>query len=181
MSQYPRKSSPYLSWRKIDIANRWLVPFLLLVLGLIILGMPFGLLGQAEIRPVYAMACIYFWSLYRPSSMPAILVAVGGLLLDGLGYSSFGLWAILLLLLQVVTLSLRRKLAPESFLIVWLGFVFISTCFSFLSWLLTCAFNEMWLSFVPVYVEMSWAVGLYPLLAFLFVRVHRGLAATELV
>lgn len=180
MPQYPEKSSPYLSWRKVDIAARWFVPFLLLILGLLVLGMPFGLLGQAEIRPVYAMACVYFWSLYRPNSMPAILVAAGGLLLDGLGYSSFGLWAVLLLLLQLVTISFRRKLASASFLVVWFGFVLITATFSTLCWLLTCAFNEMWLSFIPVYVEMSWATGLYPLLAFVLVRVHRGLAAIEL-
>lgn len=181
MTQHSRRSSPYFSWRKIDIAARWFFPFVLLVLGLFVLGMPFGLLGQAELRPVYAMACVYFWSLYRPNSMPAVLVALSGLLLDGLGYSTFGLWAVLLLLLQVVTLNLRQKLAPSPFLIVWLGFVLLSASFAIVSWLLTCAFNEMWLSFVPVYVEISWAACLYPALAFMLIRAHRGLAATELV
>lgn len=179
--QHPRGASPYFSWRKVDIAARWFFPFVLLVLGLFIIGMPFGLLGQAELRPVYAMACVYFWSLYRPSSMPAVLVTISGLLLDGLGYSSFGLWAVLLLLLQVITLSLRKKLASAPFLFVWLVFIMFSAGFALLSWLVTSAFDEMWLSFMPVYIEVSWAVCLYPALAFMLIRIHRGLAATELV
>lgn len=181
MGQHPRGSSPYFSWRRVDIAARWFFPFVLLVLGLFVIGMPFGLLGQAELRPVYAMACVYFWSLYRPGSMPAILVALGGLLLDGLGYSPFGLWAALLLLLQVVTLSWRQKLAFAPFLVVWVGFILLASGFALLSWVLTCALNEMWLPFMPVYVEISWAICLYPALAFMLIRAHRGLAATEQV
>lgn len=181
MTRRSRAPLSRFSWRQIDITTRWLFPFALLVFGLFVLGMPFGIPGQATLRPVYAMACVYFWSLYRPGSMPAILVALGGLLLDGLGYSPFGLWAVLLLLLQVVTLSLRQKLAFAPFLGVWVGFIVLSSGFALLSWLLTCALNEMWLSFMPVYVEISWAICLYPALAFVLIRAHRGLAATEQV
>lgn len=171
---------PRLSWRQIDLTSRWLFPFALLLLGLFIIGMPFGLPGQVELRPIYAMACVYFWSLYRPSSLPPPLVAIAGLLLDLLGFSPFGLWAVLLLLLQAATLKARQRLAPAPFLYVWGGFVLLAVTGSLLAWLVTDAFNGLWLPLLPFFTECLWAIGLYPGLAYLLIRAHRGLAAIEL-
>lgn len=173
-------SRPRFSWRQLDLTSRWLFPFVLLLLGLFVIGMPFGLPGQAELRPVYAMACVYFWSLYRPTSLPAPLVAITGLLLDLLGFSPFGLWAVLLLLLQAATLKARQKLAPAPFLYVWGGFVLLAVIGSLLAWLATDAFSGLWLPLSPLFTECLWAVGFYPGLASLLIRAHRGLAAIEL-
>lgn len=181
MKRRPRAFSPRLSWRQIDLATRWIFPFALLLFGLFVIGMPFGIPGQAALRPVYAMSCVYFWSLYRPNSLPAPLVAVSGLLLDLLGFSPFGLWAILLLLLQAVTLKLRQKLAPAAFSYVWGGFVVLATAEATLCWLISCAFDEVWLPLSPLFTECIWAIGLYPALAFMLIRAHRGLAALEIV
>ena len=181
MVRRPVGNAPRLSWRQVDIATRWLFPFALLVFGLFVLCMPFRLPGQAELCPVYAMGCVYFWSLYRPTSMPAPLVTIAGLLLDTLGYSPFGMWAVLLLLLQAATLSLRQKLARARFSYVWVGFVLLVAAGAILSWLICSAFNEIWLPFSPVFTECLWAAGFYPALAFVLIRAHRGLAALELV
>lgn len=112
--------------------------------------------------------------------MPAPLVAIAGGLLDLLGLSPFGLWAVLLLLLQAVTLKLRQKLAPAAFSYVWSGFVVLAMAGATLCWLINCAFNEVWLPLSPLVTECVWAAGLYPALAFMFIRAHRGLAALEL-
>ena len=171
---------PRLSWRHVDIATRWIFPFALLLFGLFVLGMPFNLPGQAELCPVYAMACVYFWSLYRPRSMPAALVTISGLFLDLVGFSPFGMWAVLLLLLQAVTLKLRQTLAPASFLYVWGGFVLLAAGGAVISWLLTSAFDGVWLPLSPLLTECLWATGFYPALAFVLIRTHRDLAALEL-
>jgi rod shape-determining protein MreD len=105
--------------RRLDAAARYAVPFGSIVAGLFLLGLNFGLPGQAQLRPVYAVACVFFWSLYRPSSLPAPVVALSGLLLDLLGLSPLGLWAVLLLLLHGAVLALRRALAPQGFLFTW--------------------------------------------------------------
>lgn len=181
MEQRWGKLSPWLSWRRIDIATRWLFPFALLLFGFFVIGMPFGLPGQAELGPVYAMGCVYFWSLYRPASMPALLVAIAGLLLDSLEYSPFGMWAMLLLLLQATTLKLRQRLVPAPFAYVWAGFVVLAALGAALSWLFVCAFNEVWLPPCPAFIECLWAAGLYPALAAVLIRMHRGMAAIELV
>ena len=179
MARHPRMSSPRLSWRQIDLATRWIFPFALLVFGLFIIGMPFGVPGQAALRPIYAMGCVYFWSLYRPHSLPAPLVAISGLLLDLLGFSPLGLWAVLLLLLQAVTLKLRQKLAPVAFFYVWGGFTVLAAVGATLAWLIDSGFNETWLPLSPLITECVWAIGLYPALTFMLVRAHRGFAALE--
>lgn len=167
------------SWRRLDVAARWLVPFIMLLLGLFILGMPFGIPGQAMFRPLYAVGCVYFWSLYRPASLPAPLVALAGLLLDVLGLTPLGIWAVLLLLLQAATLGLRRYLVPSRFLWVWAGFVVLATACASLSWLVECAVHHGFVSAFPILCECLLAVGLYPALAIMLIRAHRGPAALE--
>lgn len=151
-----------------------------MIFGLFIIGMPFGIPGQATLRPVYAMACVYFWSLYRPGSLPAPLVALCGLLLDLLGLSPFGVWAVLLLLLQWVTLLLRRKLVPARFLLVWVVFTAMAVVVATLAWAADSAFNATWLPTTPLMFEYLLAAGLYPALAALLIKAHRGPAAVEL-
>ncbi len=167
-------------WRQVDAVSRWLFPFATLVFGLFVIGMPFGIPGQAALRPVYAMACVYFWSLYRPGSLPAPLVAFCGLLLDLLGLSPFGVWAVLLLLLQWVTLLLRRKLVPGRFLLVWAVFTAMAAVSVTLAWAAACAFDETWLPTTPLGFEWLLSAGIYPALAALLIKAHRGPAAVEL-
>ena len=121
-------------WRRLDAASRHAWPASFMVFGLFIIGLPLGLPAQAELRPAYAMACVFFWSLYRPTALPAPIVALTGILLDLLGLSPLGLWAVLLLLLQGSTLAARRRLAPQAFLVTWLSFFGLSALFSGLSW-----------------------------------------------
>lgn len=170
---------PTRSWRQLDAASRWIFPCATLIFGLFIIGMPFGIPGQAALRPVYAMGCVYFWSLYRPASLPAPLVALCGLLLDLLGLSPFGIWAVLLLLLQWVTLLLRRKLVPARFLLVWAAFTAMAAVSVVLAWAAESTLTLIWLPTMPLMLEALLAAGLYPALAALLIRAHRGPAAVE--
>ncbi len=167
-------------WRRLDAVSRHAWPATMMFLGLLVIGLPFGVPGQAELRPAYAMACVFFWSLYRPVSLPAPVVAVTGLLLDLLGMSPLGMWAVLLLVLQGSTLAARRRLIPQGFLMTWLVFGAFSAAGAGLAWglqsLLTLAMLPVW----PAVVVCVAGAGLYPALAAFFIRAHRGPAAAEL-
>jgi rod shape-determining protein MreD len=167
-------------WRQLDAASRYAWPAGCTIFGLFVIGLPLGLPGQAELRPAYAMACVFFWSLYRPSSLPAPVVAVIGLLLDLLGLSPFGLWAVLLLLLQGAVLLARRRLITQSFLLIWLTFSLLAGIFSGLAWALQALLTLTLLPSLPLAAEILASVGLYPALAAIFIRAHRGPAAAEL-
>ena len=167
-------------WRQLDTAARYVFPASMLIFGLFVIGMPFGLPGQAELRPVYAMACVFFWSLYRPSSLPAPVVALTGLLLDLLGLAPFGLWAVLLLLLQGATLAARRHLIGRGFFLTWAVFSAFTAALATLAWSAQSALSLAMLPIFPLGLECLLAVGLYPALAGFFIRAHRGPAAVEL-
>lgn len=180
MVQGPALRRPLTLWRRLDTASRWAFPGFMLVFGLILIGMPFGLPSQAALRPVYAMVCVYFWSLYRPAALPVPLVALCGLLLDLLGLSPLGLWAVILLLLQFATIAARRRLAPAKFLITWVVFTGFAVLAAALAWAAQSLLELHLLPLWPVAWQGLFAAGLYPALARLLIRAHRGPAAVEL-
>jgi rod shape-determining protein MreD len=167
-------------WRQLDIAARYAFPTGSLVLGLFVIGMPFDLPGQAELWPVFTLSCVYFWSLYRPASLPAPVVVLVGLLLGLLNLSPLGLWAVLLLMLQGVVLAVRRRLAPQPFLLTWLAFCGLAVTAAGLAWMLESLLILKMLPVQPLLIEALFSVGLYPVVAGLFIRAHRGPAAVEL-
>jgi len=167
-------------WRRLDAISRHAWPGMVMFLGLLVIGLPFGVPGQAALRPAYAMACVFFWSLYRPASLPAPVVAGTGLLLDLLGMSPMGMWAVLLLVLQGSTLAARRRLIPQSFLLTWLVFTAFAAGATALAWLLQSLLELNLLPPGPEAVVCLAAAGLYPALAAFFIRAHRGAAAAEL-
>jgi len=167
-------------WRRLDALSRLAFPAGMMVFGLFMLGLPFGIPGQAEFRPAYAMACVFFWSLYRPQSMPAPVVAIIGLVLDLLGLTPIGLWAVLLLCLHGATVASRRRLIPQSFLMTWAVFIAMSAALSGLGWAGEVAFGMHVLPLRPLAAQIITAAGVYPAVAGFFIRAHRGAAAVEL-
>jgi rod shape-determining protein MreD len=180
MPSGPAIARPASVWRQLDTASRYAFPAGFMIFGLFVIGMPFGLPGQAELWPVYAMACVYFWSLYRPASLPAPVVALTGLLLDLLGLSPLGLWAVLLLALQGAVLAARRRLVQQTFFRIWVVFSGLAIVVSALAWMLQSLLTLSLLPAQPLAIEVLFAVGLYPALAGFFIRAHRGPAAVEL-
>ncbi len=151
-----------------------------MLFGLLAIGLPLGLPGQAALRPAFAMACVFFWSLYRPASLPAPAVALTGLLLDLLNLSMLGIWAVLLLLLQGATLAARRRLAPSGFFLNWAAFTALGAGFSALFWAMQSLLALRMLPPAPLCGQILACAGIYPGLAALFIRAHRSAAAPEL-
>src|SRR5579871_6520488 len=152
MGRLPASRRRQSLWRQLDAAARWALPSALLVFGLFLLGLPFHIPGQALLRPAYAMGCVYFWSLFRPNSLPLPLTALIGLLLDLMGLTPPGLWAALLILLQSASVISRRRLAPSRFLITWAAFTGFAASAAVLAWAAQCGLR---LRLLPV-----WPVGL---------------------
>ncbi len=179
MARLPASRRRQSLWRQLDAAARWAVPAALLAFGLFLLGLPVHIPGQALLRPAFAMGSIYFWTLFRPGSMPVPLTAAIGLLLDLMGLTPPGLWAVLLILLQSATLLARRRLAPSRFLLTWAAFTGFAAAASVLAWLMQSGLALGLLPAWPAGLEILVSAALYPGLAAVLVRVHRGPAAVE--
>jgi rod shape-determining protein MreD len=165
--------------RRLDIAARWSFPASSTALMLLAASAPIGLPGHAELQGAVALACVFFWSLFRPAAMPPVVVFAIGLLVDLLGYAPPGVAVFTSLLVHGLAMRWRRTLVRQGFLLVWLVFAAVAAGAAALAWALTCALTFRLLPPVPACVQVVFAAGLYPALATWLTRAHHSLAAPE--
>lgn len=166
-------------WRMLDAASRRAFPASCTALLLLLLAAPLGLPGQAQLQAASALACVFFWSVFRPDSMPPFIVFILGVLADLLGLAPLGVTVVVLLIVHGIALRGRRVLASQGFLMVWLAFVAVAAGAAFVTWGLTSLLTFRLLAFGPALLQFGVSAGFYPALATLFTHAHRGLAAPE--
>jgi hypothetical protein len=103
---------PSLS-RRLDIMARSSFPATTTALMLLIADAPLGLPGQAELQLSVVFASVFFWSLFRPASMPPPVVFLLGLLTDLLGYAPPGVGVLTLLVTHGLALLAGRAGLPR--------------------------------------------------------------------
>jgi rod shape-determining protein MreD len=165
--------------RRLDIAARHAFPASCTVLLMLLTLMPAGIADQAVLLPAVTLACVYFWSLFRPAAMPPPLVFAIGLLFDLLGYLPIGVGVLTLLIVHGLALRLRRMLTQLGFVAVWLVFGGFAVGAALLDWALTSVITFRLLPIGPALFEAVLTAALYPALAVLFVRAHRTIADPE--
>jgi rod shape-determining protein MreD len=166
-------------WSSLDAASRHLFPAVLAVAVLVVLAAPWHLPGQAELQPAWVLASTFFWSVFRPRSMPAGFVFLLGCLLDLLAPSPLGVNVLVLLLVHGLAIRVRRSLARQGFALVWLVFVGIAAGAALMQWVLISFLEWQFLPTLPAVFQFLLAVGFYPALAMLLTLAHRGPAAPE--
>jgi rod shape-determining protein MreD len=166
-------------WRQLDAASRAAFPAACTALLLLMLAAPLRVPGQAQLQPAAALACVFFWSLFRPDSMPPFAVFALGLLSDLLGLEPLGTNVLILLITHGLAVRWRWSLRQQGFLLVWLAFVAVAAGAAALEWLLTDLLTFRLLPGGAALFQFALTAGLYPLLAILFIRAHRGLANPE--
>ncbi|CAK7193402.1 hypothetical protein COMNV_01617 [Commensalibacter sp. Nvir] len=168
-------------FQKIDISVRSFVPWGTTVLIILFLSMPINIPGGNELLPAYVMCSVFFWSIFRPRSMPAFGVFILGVLIDLLNFSPPGVIIFILLSVYSIGITQRFRLAKYNFLSVWFCFSLVSVALFSLQWLLVSAFSIKLLSYHSVLLEIIFAVGFYPLLSIIFTWAHRTVANPEQV
>jgi rod shape-determining protein MreD len=122
---------------------------------------------------------VYFWSLFRPASVPPPLVFALGVLADLLGQAPLGVSLLALLILHGLALRWRRFLARQSFLLVWLVFACLGCGAAALQYVLTAVLTFRLLPAGPAFFQAALSAGLYPLLAIPLARAHATLASPD--
>jgi rod shape-determining protein MreD len=169
---------PSLS-RRLDIMARSSFPATTTALMLLIIDAPLGLPGQAELQISVVFSCVFFWSLFRPASMPPPVVFLLGLLTDLLGYAPPGVGVLTLLITHGLALLWRRTLVQQGFLLVWLAFVCVIAGAAALQWAFTSLLEFRLLPPWPGVFQAMLGAGVYPLLAPLLTRAHHTLAEPD--
>lgn len=165
--------------RRLDMAARRGFPGSTTALLILFAAAPLGVPGQAELQVAVALAAVFFWSLFRPASMPPAVVFALGLLVDLLDFAPPGVGVLALLLAHGLALRWRRVLARQGFLLVWLSFVGIAAGAATLQWALTSLLTFRLLPPGPGIFQAAIGAGLYPALATLLTKAHHTLAEPE--
>lgn len=162
--------------RRLDAAARSAFPFGLSVLLLLLAAAPLGLPAAAELQQALTLASVFFWSLFRPAAMPPPAVFLLGLLMDLLGLAPLGTGIITLLIVHGVALRWRRAMVPQGFLLVWLAFIGVAAGAAALGWGLGSLLAFRLLPPLAGLFQFALSAALYPALAMVLTRAHRGIA-----
>jgi rod shape-determining protein MreD len=165
--------------RQLDILARQSFPASTTILLMLLCGLPFGIADQAALLPSVTIGCVYFWSLFRPASLPPPVVFLIGLLLDLLGYLPMGVGVLTLLILHGIVLRSRRSLTQQGFIVVWLTLASLGASSAAVIWTLTSILNLQLMPAGPAAFQAMLTAALYPALAMLLTSAHRTLAAPE--
>lgn len=161
-------------WQKLDQAGRNLTP-VTVTLMLVLIGMvPVYLPGFQPVAPAVAVVSVYYWAIHRPDLLrPSTAFAIG-LLQDLLSGAPLGMNALLLVLTHWVVVTQRRFFLGNSFLLLWWGFSLIMLGVAVVQWFAFSVLSARLLSMAPALFQALTTIALFPLLAWLFIRVQRA-------
>lgn len=165
--------------RRLDAGARQAFPAACTIVLMLLVEAPFGITDQTTLLPAIVIACVYFWSLFRPAAMPPPVVFLIGVLFDLLGYLPLGVGTLTLLIVHGLALRWRRFLTRQGFLFVWLAFAGFAVGAAALGWVLTTLLSFRVLPIGQAVFAATLTAALYPALAILFIRAHRTIADPE--
>ncbi|MDR3536990.1 MAG: rod shape-determining protein MreD [Acetobacteraceae bacterium] len=165
--------------RRLDVTARHAFPVTCTILLMLLTELPFGFAAQTALLPSLTLACVWFWSLYRPRAMLPPLVFLIGMLLDLMGYLPLGVGVLTLLCTHGVAVRWRRQLAPQGFALVWLAFLPVAAMAAALAWALTALLTFRLIPIGPAVFQAVLSAAIYPVLAIPLAHAHRGVADPE--
>lgn len=166
-------------WRALDAAFRRAFPFVSIFAVLLLLAFPLPIPAEAELRLGFALASVFFWTVYRPNSMPASAAMLLGLFADLLGPEPPGITALMLLSTRGFAMHARLGLIRRGFPFVWLAFGLVAAVATLAQWALTSALDLRLLPALPALLAAGLAIGFYPVLSVLLAEAHGSIAAPE--
>lgn len=164
-------------WHRLDLWAGRSAPITLTVLLVLIGAVPLPLPFWQPIGPGLALISVYYWAVHRPSALPAPVVFPIGVLADFFGMAPLGVGTLVLLISYSGTVSQRRHLVGQHFLVVWWGFMMVSAAAFFIAWAATSVLSVQLVDARPAFFSYLVTLGTYPLVALLFARVQRTFGA----
>ena len=159
----------------LRFSSAYAMMVLLLVLN--ITTIPGMLSGMVKIASL--LMGVYYWSIYRPTLLPAWLIFIAAIILDALTMMPIGLSALILIGTQKFIVRQRRYLMGQSFMILWIGFAMLYAA----SLAMTAGVYMM--MGTPIVITQAWLLSAavtilgFPLITWLLHWTHKMLPAPE--
>jgi rod shape-determining protein MreD len=135
--------------------------------------------GFNAVAPAFPVMAVYCWAVWRPQLLPYTATFVAGLFEDLMRGTPLGTGALALLAAQGFVWAQQRLLRTRSFEVLWLGFAVTALIAAAATWCaIAFAYRTVHLSPWPGAMQYLLTVAAFPPLAFLLMRIERGLART---
>ncbi len=161
-------------WQRLDKTGRNLAPFAVTVMLLLVGMVPLRIPSYTEIAPALTMMAVYYWAIHRPDLLRPGAVFAIGLLQDLLSGTPLGLNALTLVCVHWAVLTQRRFFLANTFALLWFGFALIVLGAAVLQWVVVCVFSGTAMPFNAPFFQALLTLALFPVFAWLFIRVHRA-------
>lgn len=163
----------------MDLWVRHLLPAGL-TLALVLVGaMPTHMPGFAEISPQLPLIGVYYWAIYRPDLLPASIAFAIGLMNDVLLGTPLGVSSLIFVLVQGMTVSQRRFFLGKPFIVAWCCYALVAAGSILLEWGLVSMLFDHVIPMSPVVFELLMSMAAYPILSWLFGRIHAAMLRAE--
>jgi len=160
------------SWRSVESAARLSVPhfilFLMAALSMVVIPVP----GAGDVKPLFVLMHIYYWSVNRPRLVPPVLCFFTGLTMDILSGGALGINAIILVAAQWTTQAQRRFLTAQPFITLWAVFGLVALAAGGAQWILAGLAGMHWPPLLPGLISAAATFFLFPFIALLLGAVH---------
>jgi rod shape-determining protein MreD len=156
---------------RMDMFARRLVPFGMTLALMLIALMPTHISGLSRVTPMYALASVYFWSIYRPDLMGSGSAFGIGLLDDALTGAPLGCSALVLLACHQIVLHQQKFFNAKPFGVFWAAFALLAFGAGLIKWFCVGLFAPG--GFTPagdMIVSAFLTAAIYPLIAWVLAR-----------
>lgn len=161
-------------WGQLDSAVRNLCPFVTTVFLVMLNVLPLPTPLAGSVSPLLVLAAVYYWAIFRPDLLPSFAVFLIGILYDVLSGGPLGLGALLLLIAHAVAIRQRRFFYGKSFLVMWVGFIFVAAGFAVANWAVVSVLAGRVIGPAPGLAQLLLTIAFYPCLTWILLRIHRA-------
>lgn len=126
-----------------------------------------------DVKPIFLLIVIFYWSVYRPTILPPVLIFIIGLVQDLIYEYPLGLHSILYLCVYFLITRQRIYLMGQSYLNLW--FFFSLTILSFVSieWLFFSVRYFQIFGGTSLFFSALITIFLYPIVSLLLIFLNR--------
>lgn len=154
---------------------RFCVPYTAMFFFFILNLVSFSAPLSTKIEIPLLLMCIYYWSVYRPTLIPPVLVFICGILFDLLCAMPVGLSAFILLLVRHFVTEQRLFLTSQPFIVIWLGFSTVCAIGLSIQWFLFGLVHLHWTPFTPMVLMVLSGMFIFPAISLILNMSHKVL------
>lgn len=170
-------------WRKQDRTRHLicrLLPGFVITLAVAFCGTA-SLIGPTLPTPMLAWIGVYYWSLFRPASLPYWFLFLLGIMQDLVCGLPLGLSSLLLLLLRLFITRGRHLITLQHFIAIWTGFAIAAFVSGVLTFVLFSAIEDDWeqVNLTRILLSSLFTFILYPVFHLLFNKLYALLPALQ--